>query len=195
MTGPSGTQRIALLFLCSILSRENASLAQSGSTEITIAEGTLEVEIHGRKLTIDKKRSFKLDAARIKSLKVKSVPKKLTRFSSSGTEIADAGDERVINEYLTYCDKKKQLQQVKAWLKNPNSGYLRLLTLYKSFFDRNKKRIAFSGNRVPLMILNKTLLEVIGRGTEEPLGTSEEVKDNVLLNGFLRAWHEKNSNE
>jgi len=69
-----------------------------------------------------------------------------------------------------------------------------LLELYEGFLKNNSEKLKISGNPVPLSILNAKLLEVLNRGTDEPLEPFEEVSDEMLLNAFVRSWYEKNSN-
>ena len=69
-----------------------------------------------------------------------------------------------------------------------------MLELYEGFLKNNSEKLKISGNPVPLSILNAKLLEVLNRGTDEPLEPFEEVSDEMLLNAFVRSWYEKNSN-
>lgn len=145
-------------------------------------------------ITLNGERYDITENAAINSLTVQSLPGEKMVFSGVRSELKDESDPRIIDDYLSYADRREQVPQVRNWLSNPYSGYSRLMELYRDFFSRYRNRIEFSGNRVPLTALNAHLLNVLGRDTAEPLRPDESVSDADLLTAYMRGWYEKNSN-
>ncbi len=172
---------MALAFSSHLLAYEGIVI--SGRDNIVIVSSS-DISIGLRHYIIEEK---------LNTLSVSDIPKKV-ELKGVRTEKTDTSDPRLINNYLAYCDRKSQLPTYKEHLNNPFSGYPRLLELYNAFFKKNAQILSISGNPVPLSLLNEKLLGVLGRQTDEPLDPNETVSDEMLLNAFIRAWYEKNSN-
>lgn len=148
------------------------------------------VIISSENITIDAK-VYKINQVK---LSIDGLPKDKIQFNGARTEILNNSDPRIIDDVFTYCDDEEQIDQAKKWLKNPYSGYPRLLELYKTLLNKYKSKLAISGNRIPLMILNSKLLMQLGRETNKPLKPNENVSEKDLLEALYNSWREKNSN-